>query len=130
MFARLVCAFLGFRAHEFGAKSQTPPGHFLLTEGCSIEYIYIVYILHSIYIYTIYYILYTIYIGGSPADLSISYRKKVPLKVYLRYSRLYYGFISCTVWLKRIANIYRGLVSTQTIQEKILSNFRSLKFSV
>ena len=34
MFARFVCAFLDFRAHEFHAKSTPPPGHLLLTKGC------------------------------------------------------------------------------------------------
>ena len=33
MFARFVCALLGFRAREFPAKSEKNPGHLSLTEG-------------------------------------------------------------------------------------------------
>ena len=47
---------------------------------------YIDYVLYFVYfiLYTIYYILHTIYIWGSLADLSISYRENIYLKVYLR----------------------------------------------
>ena len=33
MFARFVCALLGFRAREFPEKSEKTPGNLLLTKG-------------------------------------------------------------------------------------------------
>ena len=33
MFARFVCALLGFRAREFPGKSEEKPGHLSLTKG-------------------------------------------------------------------------------------------------